>query len=661
MNIIEGINCSLKSLLIVSITPYFLEKPNIWFTKNLEKILLARQLNSFFQDNILYLEENSCYSFSEILRKLDEMGYERVFRVSEPGELSQRGGVIDIFPVNSSFAVRLDFIGNKLQSIQKLDIEIQNEQKAKEILKKKLKSQKVFSDLKGIKPGDYLVHLDHGIGKFIKKTTLAIKGSAPQEYYVLEYAKNDKLYVPINLERKLSRYIGFHEPQLTRLGSSLWQKTKKKIKEEAEKFAKELLQLYAQKEITSRTPYIEDKELELCIKSSFPFEETPDQLQAIEDIKRDFSQSKPIDRLICGDVGFGKTEIAIRASFLAAINNRQTAFICPTTLLAHQHFFSFKKRFEKLPINVSLLTRLQTPSQQREILKNLNEGKIDIIIGTHRLLAKDVKFKNLQLLIIDDEHKFGVKQKEKLRKLQPSLDVLSLSATPIPRTLYLALSSFKKISQIQTPPLGKQSIKTHILPYHPKIIEKIIKKELKKGGQVYFLHNRIQTIKKTACFIKKICPHARIGIVHGKMSEKELIKTMEKFQNEKINILIATTIIESGLDLPKVNTIIVEDANRLGLAQAHQIRGRVGRAGQEGFAYFFYHPSSLTSKGKERLKILKESQELGMGFQIALKDLELRGAGNILGKEQWGAINKVGLNLYAQILSETLEKLKDKK
>jgi len=652
-------NKDLNNLLIVSITPYFLEKENFWFEQNLDKILEARNSQSFFQDNVIYIEKDHSYNFGQLIRKLDEMGYEKVFKVSEPGEFSQRGGIIEIFPINLMQAVRLDFLGNEIDQIKLIDIKIENEKKSKEILKKRINSQKLFSELKGLKTGDYLVHLDHGIGKFIEITDFNLsKEGENQKYYVLEYAEQDRLYVPVGLERKLSKYVGFTDPKLSRLGSLIWQKTKKQVKEEVEKLAKELLSLYAKREIAKRSPYEIDKELESQFKINFNYEETPDQLQAIEDIKKDLEKTKPMDRIICGDVGFGKTEVAMRAALIAASNNRQTALICSTTILANQHFNSFKKRFERLPIRIAMLSRLQTKKEQKKIISDLKDGRIDIIIGTHRLLSKDISFKNLQLLIIDDEQRFGVKQKEKLRQQKSDLDVLSLSATPIPRTIYLALSSFKNISLIQTPPEGRQAIKTIVLPYSDKIIKKAINFELSRKGQVYYLHNRIESIEKVKKHIKKICPKLHIGIIHGRMSEKQLIKIMDEFQKEKINILIATTIIENGLDLPKVNTIIIEDATRLGLAQAHQIRGRVGRSNIKSFAYFLYNLKSLTPLAKERLRALEDTQELGSGYRIAIKDLELRGAGNILGKEQSGAINKIGLNLYSQILSEAVEKLR---
>jgi len=641
-----------SSLLIAGITPYFLEKGNLWFEQNLKKILAARKTQSFFEDNTIYLEKNQSFNFSNLLRILDEIGYEKVYQVFEPGEFAQRGGIIDIFPINLNYAVRLEFSGNRIENIEQLPIEIKDEKETKEILKKKLKSQKLFSDLKGLKTGNYLVHLDHGIGIFQGQEKID-----DQNYYLIEYAMGDKLYVPFGLERKLSLFVGFAEPKISRLGSTLWQKTKKRIKEAAEKLAKELLEIYAQREIAKRSPYLPDDELESELANSFPFQETPDQKEAIEEIKKDLEKEKPMDRLLCGDVGFGKTEVALRAMTKVVKSGLQAALLCPTTILANQHFQNIKERLKGLPIKVALLTRLQTKKEQKEILENLKRGRVDILIGTHRLLSNDVIFKNLGLLVIDDEQRFGVRQKEKFKKLRASLDILSLSATPIPRTLYMSLSSLRDVSLIQTPPFGRLPVKTSILPFKEKYIVEAIKNEIKRGGQVYYLYNRVETIELVKKFLEKLLPETNFGIAHGRLKEKELVKTMDNFQTRKIAVLIATTIIENGLDLPNVNTLIVADATKLGLAQAYQIRGRIGRSHRQAFAYFLY-PKRLLEKAKTRLEALKEAEELGAGYKIALRDLEIRGAGNVLGKEQSGSINQVGLNLYCQMLSEAIEKLK---
>ena len=643
---------AIDKVLIVSITPYFLEKRNFWLEENLREMLEARKTQSFFGDNVLFLEKNQKSNLSEILRKLDEMEYEKVLQIREPGEFSQRGGVLDVFPINANQAYRLEFLGNQIQQILQLPIRIADEKSAKEILKKKLKSQKLFSDLKGLKEQDLLVHLDHGVGVFRGFSLIQ-----ESRYYLLEYAQGDKLYVPLGLERKLSRYVGFSEPKISRLGSVLWQRIKRKVREDAEKLARELLEIYAKREISLRSPYLNDMELDWQISSTFKYEETPDQLQALEDIENDLRRNEPMDRIVCGDVGFGKTEVALRTMARAVQNNYQAAMICPTTILANQHFQNFKERLKNLPIKIAILSRLQSKKEQKEIIKELREGTIDIVVGTHRILSNDIEFKNLGLLVIDDEQRFGVKQKERLRKIRTSLDVLSLSATPIPRTLYLALSSLKNISLIQTPPAGRLPIKTYILPWREKTIKETIKKELARAGQIYYLHNRVETIGQIKKFLEGLVPELRIGIAHGRLKEKELIRAMNEFQQKSIDLLLATTIIENGLDFPNVNTLIVADASRLGLSQAYQIKGRIGRSYAQASALFLYS-SRLSGKAKLRLDALKEAEELGSGYKIALKDLEIRGAGNILGKEQSGNINRVGLNLYCQILSEAVEKLR---
>src|SRR3989344_267920 len=643
---------SRQKLIVASITPYFLEKGNVWFEENFQKVEEARKTQPFFEENPLILKENEPYSLSEVLAKLDELGYEKVFSVTEPGEFTIRGGLIELFPINTNNAFRLEFLGNKVERIEELPLEVKDEKKAKEILQKRLKSQKLFSDIKNLKPGEYVVHLDHGVGTFTGYSTLQ-----DIEYYVLEYAAGDKLYIPVGLERKLSRYIGFTEPKISRLSSPFWIKTKRKIKEEVEKLAKQLLELYAKREVATRHQYAAPTEISKEIAASFPFEETPDQTEAIQDIEKDLETSVPMDRLVCGDVGFGKTEIALRAMVRALEQGYQAALLAPTTILSYQHFQTFQERFKPFPIKVALLSRIRSQKEQKQILAGLKEGSIDMVIGTHRLLSKDVQFKNLGLLVIDDEQRFGVKQKERLRELRTSLDVLSLSATPIPRTLYMSLSSLKHVSIVQTPPPGRSAVETVIAKWNQKIIKEAILAELKRNGQVYYLHNRIGTIEGVKKLLQKIEPEATFEVAHGRMNERQLIRTMDDFKNKKFDVLLATTIIENGLDLPNVNTLLVADATNLGLAQAYQIRGRIGRSHKKAHAYFLY-PSRLSGNAKLRLQALKEAQEPGSGYRIALKDLEIRGAGNILGKEQSGNVNAIGLNLYCQMLSEAVEKLR---
>jgi len=645
----KNMGSHINNILIVGITPYFLERENLWFEENLAKILEARKTRSFFQDNTLYVEGGAEIQLSRFLRQLDEMGYERVGQVQEPGEISKRGGIVDIFPINSKKAVRIEFYGNQIERIEMLPLTIENEKTAKERIKKRLKRQEFFSDLKNLKQGDCLVHLDHGVGIYREKR---------EKYYVLEYAAGDRLYVPEGLERKLSRYVGFAEPKISRLSSTAWINTKRKIKQETEKLAKELLEIYAKRETALRPAYLSDNEIDCQLKNSFPYQETPDQIKALEDIKKDLEKNEePMDRIVCGDVGFGKTEIALRVMVKAVNSGYQAVLICPTTVLAFQHYQTLKKRLKNLPIKARLLSRLQSKKEQKEIIEKLKKGEIDIVAGTHRLLSNDIEFKKLGLLIIDDEQRFGVRQKEKLKSIRASLDVLSLSATPIPRTLYLALSSLKSVSLIQTPPENRLPVKTFIGPWSEGVIEKAITEEISRKGQVYYLHNRVETIEAAKKLLQKTAAKANYSIAHGRLKEKELIKVMEDFRNRKTDVLIATTIIENGLDLPNVNTLIVADAARLGLSQAYQIRGRIGRSHIQAFAYFL-HAKKLTGLAKQRLIALKEAKELGSGYLIAMKDLELRGAGNILGKEQSGHVNQIGLNLYCQMLSEAIEKIK---
>lgn len=647
----------LGNVLIVSITPYFLERGALWFEKNIKNILKTRKTHSFWQDNTVFLEKNQKISMSYFLRRLDELGYEKVFKLEMPGEFSHKGSFIELFPLNLKQAIRIDFFGNIIDSIEKLELKIKDEEKTREIIKKKIKAQEKFSDIKNLKKGDYLVHLDHGIGIYEGNEKLN-----EIEYYKLGYAKNDRLYVPLNLSRKLSRYVGFADPKIARLGSEAWQKVKNRVKQKAEKIARDLLQIYAKREISQREPYLAPGEIDESLKNTFLFEETPDQQKTMEEIEKDLKKTRPMDRLVCGDVGFGKTEIALRSMVRAVNSALRAVMLCPTTILAEQHYQNFKKRLKDLPIKLAVFSRLQSKKEQERAAGELKKGTLDIIIGTHRLLSSDIApflFKeNGGLLVIDDEHKFGVKQKEKFKKMRETIDVLSLSATPIPRSLYLSLCSLRDISTIQTPPPGRLPIKTFVLPFSKKTIKEAIEKEVKRKGQVYYLHNRVQTIEAVKGLLEELVKGIKIGVAHGRMEKEKLLKVMEKFQKGEINVLLATTIIEAGIDIANVNTLIVADATKLGLGQAYQIRGRVGRSPTESFAYLLYPPKSLKGLAKERLKALKQAKELGSGYRIASQDMEMRGAGNILGKEQSGTINTVGLNLYCQMVSQAIEKMK---
>lgn len=664
-------NISGKQILIAGVTPYFCEREVLWFEENAAKIIRESLKNKWWREQTLFLEPGQKAKISEISRKISDMGYEKVKAVSIPGEFSGLGGMIEIFPANSLSSARIDFLGNAIETIEISSAKISAETRLK-ILKNKTKRAGA-AKAEIFRPGDFVVHLDHGVGIFKEETTASAgKNTTEEKYLVLEYApsrKNgpkDKLYVPERQIQKLSRYVGFVRPKISRLGTELWLKTKHKIKEEVEKFARELLELYAKREISKREPYHDahfsadggQKKLLAQFENSFEHIDTPDQQKAWEDVKKDLESEQPLDRIICGDVGFGKTEIALRAAFAAIASGYQAAVLCPTTILADQHFETFSERLKNFPVNLALLSRFEPRQKQKETLEKLKKGGVDIVIGTHRLLSKDIEFKNLRLLIIDEEQKFGVAQKEKLKKFKENLDILSLSATPIPRTLYMALSGLRQISRIDTAPPGRKSIRTFVEPYSEAAIAEAIKKEMKRGGQIYFLHNRVQNIEATAEHLRKLTPGAKIKWAHARMGEKDLRKIIHDFRARKFDLLLATTIIENGLDLPNVNSLIVADSTKLGLSQSHQIRGRIGRSDREAFAYFLYREKDLFGPAKERLEALEKFQELGEGYKIAERDLEIRGAGNILGKKQSGALNQIGLNLYCQMLSDAVNKLR---
>ncbi len=526
--------------------------------------------------------------------------------------------------------------------------------------KRKIFNQKVYLDfLTSLKVNDYVVHANHGIGKFIgleKKTV----DDVTREYMKIGYAENDKLYVPIDQADKVNKYIGAEEqpPKLTRLGSAEWDTITKKVQKETEVIARELLQLYAQRKSAKGFAFKPDGDLQARFEQAFPYEETPGQLKSIVDTKKDMERNTPMDRLICGDVGFGKTEVAMRAAFKAVQSRKQVAFISPITILADQHNRSFIKRMEGFDVRVELLSRFRTPSQQKETLKRLAKGEVDVVIGTHRLLQKDVKFKDLGLVIVDEEQRFGVKQKEELKKMKNEVDILTLTATPIPRTLNIALNKLRDISTINTPPPGRLPIITEVRRFSQGLIREVILHEISRGGQVYFLHNRVQTIDSMADKLRVLVPEARFGVAHGKLGSSDLEERILAFKDHKYDVLVSSTIIENGIDLSNANTLIVNNAERLGLAQLYQLRGRVGRGRTQAYAYFLYHGQRLKLDAKKRLRAIVEATELGSGFQIAMKDLEIRGAGDILGAKQHGVINVVGVSHFIRMLNKAVDDLK---
>ncbi len=511
-----------------------------------------------------------------------------------------------------------------------------------------------------LSPGDYVVHVDHGIAIFRGLLKMSSDG-VEREYLVLEYAGGDRLYVPTERIHRVSRYIGAGDqtPHLSRLRTSDWQRTKRKVKESVKEIARELLELYAIREVTPGFSFSPDTLWQQELEASFPYVETPDQLEAIMAVKEDMEKPKPMDRLICGDVGYGKTEIALRAAFKAVMDNKQVAILVPTTVLAQQHFITFAERLQTFPLRVEMLSRFCPPEKEREILQGLANGTVDICIGTHRLLQRDVVFKDLGLVIIDEEQQFGVVQKERLKQIRKEVDTLALSATPIPRTLHMSLTGIRDMSIVGTPPEERLAVKTYVGTYDPALVRQVILRELERNGQVFFVHNRVQTIALAARRLEELVPEARIAIAHGQMPEEQLEKVMTDFISGKYDILVTTTIIQLGLDMPNVNTLIVDQADKFGLAQLYQLRGRVGRGVNQAYAYFFFDEERrLTPQAYKRLKTILEASELGSGFAIAMKDLEIRGAGNLLGVRQSGHISAVGFELYCQLLAEAVEELK---
>jgi transcription-repair coupling factor (superfamily II helicase) len=514
-----------------------------------------------------------------------------------------------------------------------------------------------YADLQA---GDYVVHVDYGIGRFAGLVRRTVDG-VEREYLEVEYADDAQLFVPVHQVDRLTRYVGpdGRLPSLSRLGGTEWRSVKSHVKEAVQEVAEDLLDLYATRNVVRGYAFASDTPWQQELEASFPYIETEDQLRVLAEVKRDMESELPMDRLICGDVGYGKTEIALRAAFKAVMDGKQVAVLVPTTVLAQQHYNTFTQRLSAFPVEVEMLSRFRTPQQQSEIVERLHDGSLDIVIGTHRLLSSDVGFKDLGLLIIDEEQRFGVTHKERLKQMRTEVDVLTLTATPIPRTLYMALSGVRDISTIDTPPEERLPIVTHVGPYSKRLIRQAILRELDRGGQVFFVHNRVQTIGAMRSHLKSLVPEARLTVAHGQMPENELSQRMEQFTRGEVDVLLSTSIIESGLDIPNANTLIVDRADTFGLAQLYQLRGRVGRGAQRAYAYFFRHKKRVpTEEGRQRLETIAENTQLGAGFSIAMRDLEIRGAGDILGTRQHGHIAAVGFHLYTRLLSEAVRKMR---
>ncbi|NLO88795.1 MAG: transcription-repair coupling factor [Clostridia bacterium] len=519
-----------------------------------------------------------------------------------------------------------------------------------------------ISDIADIKPGDYVVHVHHGIGKYLGIVNLEVQG-VKRDYLHLQYQGKDRLYVPTDQVELIQKYIGAegHTPKLHKLGGSEWARAKEKVRKSVQELAKGLLNLYAERQIIKGHAFSPNGPWQDEFEAAFPYKETPDQLKAISEVKEDMEKPKPMDRLLVGDVGYGKTEVAMRAAFKAVTDGKQVAVLVPTTVLAHQHYRTFKERFSQFPVKIEFLSRLKKPGEQKKVVEELKKGIIDIIIGTHRLLSKDVQFKDLGLLIIDEEQRFGVAHKERLKSLRREVDVLTLTATPIPRTLHMALAGARDMSVINTPPENRYPVQTYVVEYSRELIKDVVRRELGRGGQVFYVHNKVADLGAKAVDLQSLVPEARVGVAHGQMPERQLEKIMVDFIQGDIDILVCTTIVENGLDIPNVNTLIVEEADNFGLAQLYQLRGRVGRTDRVAYAYFTYKRDKILSEiAEKRLNAISEFTEFGSGFKLAMRDLEIRGAGNLLGPEQHGHMLAVGFDLYCQLLEEEVARLKGK-
>ena len=638
---------------IKNIQKYYFETREINFY-NLQLDLLLADIVTYQKNKkkvvLLAGNEISAKKLCNILKENQiNYKYEREAENVKPGEI-----IVTIGGFSSGF---------ENYDLNLIVISLQNNFEEPVKRKKKLSStfkdseKIVFADLK---PGDIVVHQTHGIGQFIGVNTITADG-VTKDYIKIKYRNDDILYVPTNSLDSVRKYIGGGDnssPRLNKLGGKEWSATTSKVKKNLEAVAKDLIELYAKRQKIKGFSFSPDTPWQKQFEDSFPYTETDDQLRCIQDVKKDMEKPQPMDRLLCGDVGYGKTEVAIRAAFKAVMDQKQVAYLVPTTILANQQYEEFKTRMQEFAINVELLNRFKTKKEQDEIIKKLKLGEVDVVVGTHRLLSEDVNFKDLGLLIIDEEHRFGVKDKEKIKKLRTNIDVLTMTATPIPRTLHMSIVGVRDMSVIYEPPHNRKPVQTYVLEYDQEVITEAITKEIERGGQVFYLFNQVEGIEKKANEISMLVPEAKVGFAHGKMSGRELEEIMESFINHEINVLVCTTILESGIDIPNANTIIVENADRLGLAQLYQIRGRVGRSDKQAYAYITYKRDKLLSEvADKRLKAIKEFTEFGSGFKIAMRDLEIRGAGSMLGEMQHGHMEQVGYDTYCKLLDEVIKEM----
>jgi len=596
---------------------------------------------------------------SERLKKIREMLEENEIEAS----IADKGPILERTVQISEGALSSGFEFTTLKLAVLTEQELFNKRVKKSKRRQKLSNAERIKSYSELNIGDYVVHVNHGIGKYLGIETLEING-VHKDYLQIKYQGTDQLYVPVDQIELVQKYVGSEgkEPKVYKLGGSEWKRVKSKVASSVEDIADDLIKLYAEREASKGYAFSPDGDMQREFEAAFPYEETEDQLRSIQEIKIDMEKERPMDRLLCGDVGYGKTEVAIRAAFKAIADGKQVALLVPTTILAQQHYETMKERFQDFPISIGLLSRFRTRKQQNETIKGLKNGTVDIVVGTHRILSKDVQYNDLGLLIIDEEQRFGVTHKEKIKRLKTNVDVLTLTATPIPRTLHMSMLGVRDLSVIETPPENRFPVQTYVMEYNGALVREAIERELAREGQVFFLYNRVEDIERKAEEISMLVPDARVTYAHGQMTETELESVILGFLEGEYDVLVTTSIIETGVDIPNVNTLIVYDADRMGLSQLYQIRGRVGRSNRVAYAYFMYRKDKVLSETAEkRLHAIKEFTELGSGFKIAMRDLSIRGAGNLLGAQQHGFIDSVGFDLYSQMLKEAIEQRRGKR
>ncbi|WP_085522372.1 transcription-repair coupling factor [Tuberibacillus sp. Marseille-P3662] len=648
--------------------------------------LFLRNNPNIHPQNVMNMSSRSMQSFHGQMNVLNnecqrwqKSGYAVVFLASDSQRAERMANILEDYDIKAQLvdkqsypergtrqiipmplAAGFELPEQKLAVITESEVFANKGKKTRTPRKQKVSNAERLKDYNELKVGDYVVHIDHGIGKYIGIETLEVHG-VHKDYLQIHYKGNDKLYVPVENIDQVQKYVGSEgkEPKLYTLGGSEWKKVKNRAKSSVQDIADDLINLYAQREASRGHAFEQDSSEQQAFEQAFPYPETEDQLRAVTEIKADMESVRPMDRLLCGDVGYGKTEVALRAVFKAIAEGKQVAFLVPTTILAQQHFETTRERFSDFPVNIGMLSRFRSRKEQNETIKGLEKGTVDMVIGTHRLLSKDIKFKDLGLLIVDEEQRFGVTHKEKIKQLKSNVDVLTLTATPIPRTLHMSMLGVRDLSVIETPPENRFPVQTYVTEHNGALIREAVERELGRGGQIYFLYNKVESIVQMAEHISTLVPDARVAFAHGQMKETELEAVMLDFLEGAYDVLVSTTIIETGVDIPNVNTLIVHDADRMGLSQLYQLRGRVGRSNRVAYAYFTYQRDKIMNEvAEKRLEAIKEFTELGSGFKIAMRDLSIRGAGNLLGAEQHGFIDSVGFDLYSKMLKDAIEERK---